>query len=100
MDLIHLLSKNEKDGCHWSLSLTAFFLFPFFRVAPKTCGSSQIGVESELQPPAYTTATATQDLSRIHDLHHSPQQRGIPDPLSEARDSTCMLMGPSQVCYQ
>ena len=29
------------------------------------------GVESELQLPAYTTVTATQDLSCICDLHHS-----------------------------
>ena len=28
-----------------------------------------LGVESELQLPAYTTATATQDLSRVCDLH-------------------------------
>ena len=32
------------------------------------------GVESELQLPVYTTATATWDLSCICDLHHSSQQ--------------------------
>ena len=45
-----------------------------------------IGVQSELEPPAYTTATATPDLSRFCDLHHSSRQRWILNPLSEARD--------------
>ena len=31
----------------------------------------RLGVESELPPPAYATATATRDPSRIFDLHHS-----------------------------
>ena len=43
-------------------------------------------VESKLQLPAYTTATTTQDLGRICNLHHSSQQHHILNPLSEARD--------------
>ena len=43
----------------------------------------RLGVESELQLPAYTTATATQDLSRACNIPHSSQQRQIPDPPSE-----------------
>ena len=31
----------------------------------------RLGGQLELQLPAYTTATATQDSSRICDLHHS-----------------------------
>ena len=31
----------------------------------------RLGVKLELQLPAYTTATATQDLSHVFDLHHS-----------------------------
>ena len=31
----------------------------------------RLGVESELQLPAYTIATATPDLSHVFDLHHS-----------------------------
>ena len=46
----------------------------------------RLGVESELQLPAYATATAMQDLSHICDLYHSSWQRRIPNPLSEARD--------------
>ena len=44
-----------------------------------------LGVKSELELPAYTTATATRDTSHIHDLRHSSWQCWIPDPLSEAR---------------
>ena len=52
------------------------------------------GVNLELQLPAYTTATATQDLSCICDLHHSSWQHRILNPLIEARDRTCNLMVP------
>jgi len=34
----------------------------------------RLQVESELQLLAYTTATATRDLSHICDLHHNSQQ--------------------------
>ena len=36
----------------------------------------RLGVESELQLPAYTTATAMPDLSCICDLHHNSQHAG------------------------
>ena len=55
----------------------------------------RLGTESELQLPAYTTATATQDLSRICDLHRRLWQCQIPNLLSEARDRT--LIDTSQV---
>ena len=59
---------------------------------------SRLAVELELQMLAYTTATATQDLSHICNLHHSSQQCQILNPLSEARDQTRILMDPSQIC--
>ena len=59
----------------------------------------RLGVELELQPPAYTSATATQDLSCICDLHHSSRQCWIPDALSEARDRTRILMDTSQIRF-
>ena len=59
----------------------------------------RIGVESELQLPAYTTATATRDPSCIFDLQHSSQQHQILNPLSEARDRTCVLMDTKEVHY-
>ena len=52
----------------------------------------RVGVKWELQLPAYTRATATVDPSCICDIHHSSGQRWISDPLSEARDRTCILM--------
>ena len=48
----------------------------------------RLGIESELQLPAYVTATAMQDLSHVCDLHHGSQQRRILNPLSEARNRT------------
>ena len=59
----------------------------------------RLGVKSELQLPAYTTATAIPDPSRIFDLHHSSQEHGILNPLSEARDQTRILMNTSRVHY-
>ena len=45
-----------------------------------------LGAESELELLAYTTATATQVLRCICDLHHNSWQCQIPNPLSKARD--------------
>ena len=42
----------------------------------------KLGVESELQLLAYTTAKAMQDLGRICNLHHSSWQCQIPEPLN------------------
>ena len=59
----------------------------------------RLGAESELLPLAYTTATATPDLSCIYDLHHSSQQRQILNLLSKARDQTCLLVDTSQIHF-
>ena len=45
--------------------------------APVAYGGSQARDELELQLPAYTTATARPDLSRVCNLHHSSQQQWI-----------------------
>ena len=73
------------------------YLFLLFRATPTACGIPRLGVESELHQPAYTTATTMWDLSRICDLHHSAWQRQILNPLSKARDQTCVLMDTIQV---
>ena len=49
----------------------------------------KLGVRSELQLPAYTTATP--DLSHIYDLGHSLRKRWIINPQSKARDRTHIL---------
>ena len=51
-----------------------------------------LGVELELQLPAYTTATAMQDLGRVCNLHHSLCSAGSINPLSEARDQTSWIL--------
>ena len=76
-----------------------FFFFCFFGPHPWHMEVPKLGVEWELQPPAYTTVTATQDLSHICDLHHSSQQRWILSPLSQARDRTHNLMAPSPIRF-
>jgi len=58
----------------------------------------RLGVKSELQLPAYTTATATRDLSRVWDLHRTTQC-WIINPLSKARDGTYLLMDTSQIPF-
>ena len=60
---------------------------------------TRLGVESELQLPAYATATATPDPSYICDLHHSSQQRQIVNPLSEAKDRIHNFMVPSWIRF-
>ena len=55
------------------------------------------GVESELKFLAYTTATETQDLSCVCDLHHRLRQCWILNPLVKARDQTRNLVLPSQM---
>ena len=74
-------------------------IFWLFRAAPEAYGSSQGGVESELQLLAYTTATATRDPSQICHLHHSSWQCQMADPLSEARDRTQSLMDTSRIRF-
>ena len=71
-----------------------------FRATPASYGGSQLGVESELQLLACTTATATQELSCVFDLHHSSRQHRILNPLSEARDRTCNLIVPRWIHFR
>jgi len=81
--------------CHFFFFffLTFLFLGPLLRHMEVP----RLGVESELQPPAYTRATATQDPSHVCNLHHSSRQRQILNPLSKARDRTRNLMVPSRI---
>ena len=55
----------------------------------------RLGVETELQLPAYTTATAMPDPSFVCDLHHSSWQCWILNLQSESMDQTCVLMDAS-----
>ena len=59
----------------------------------------RLGVELELQLPAYPTATATPDPSHACHLHHSLHQCQTLNPLREARDQTHILMDTERVRY-
>ena len=74
-----------------------FVFLPFLGPLPQHMEVPRLGVESELQPPAYARATATQDLSR--GLQPTPQLTAVPNlnPLSKARVRTHNLMVPSQI---
>ena len=76
-----------------------FILFWFLQLQPEHMEVPVLGVELELQLPAYTTATTTWNPSCICDLHHSSQQSQIFNPLSGARDQTYILMDISWVHY-
>ena len=55
-------------------SLNFFFLFVFLGLHPQLMELPMLGVESELQLSAYTTATAVQDP------RPTPQLMAMPDP--------------------
>ena len=75
---------NSKYNCFFFLGL-----YPWHVEVPG------LGVKSELQPMAYTTAMAMPDPSHICDLHCGLLQRWILSPLNEARDRTHILMDTS-----
>ena len=73
-------------------------LFFFFKgLHPHHMKVPRLGVKSELQLPAYATATAMWDPSCVCNLYHSSQQCWILNPLSDTRDPTHILMDPSWV---
>ena len=59
-----------------------------------------LGVKSELQLLAYTTATAMPDLSGVCNLHPSSQQCQTLNPLRGIRDLIRVLMDTSRFRYQ
>ena len=77
-----------------------FFFFCFLGLHPEHMEIPRLVVESELQLPAYITATATRDPSHVCDLHHSSGQHQIPDPLNKTRDGICILMDTSWICLR
>ena len=81
------------------ISFFYFFFILLFRAAPAAYGSSQARGQTGATAASYTTAIATQDPSHVCDQQHSSRQRQIPDPLSEARDRTCILMDTSQIRF-
>ena len=81
--------------------MSFFFFFSLFFLGPHLLHKevSRLGDRSELQPAAYAAATGKQDTSHVCNLHHSSRQYQILNPMSKARDGTCILMDPSQVRF-
>ena len=71
------------------------FFFSFLRQPLWHVEVPRLGVEMELQLPAYTTATAMPDLSHVCSWQHQ-----ILNSLSKARNCTRILMVASWVYYQ
>ena len=76
-----------------------YFIFSFLGPHPWHMEVPRLRVKSELQLPAYPTATATPDPRQTPDLCRRWRQRWILNPLSEARDPTCILMEASQIPF-
>ena len=77
MDLVE--GNAESPSLHPDLQ-NLFFFFFFFK-GLQHMEVPRLGVKSELQLPAYTTATATRDPSHVCDLHRSLWQLGVLNPL-------------------
>ena len=73
-----------------------FCFFGLFRDASTACGRFQVRGQIRAAAAIYVTATITWDLSCIC---HSSWQCQFLNPLSKARDQTCILMDTSCVCY-
>ena len=58
-----------------------------------------VELEPQPQPPAYTTAMATQDLSLIFDVCCSLWQGWVLHPVSKTRHGSPILIDTSQVLY-
>ena len=84
---LHAVHEN-KPCTSFLLAKVSFFFFlsVFLGLHPQHMEVPRLGVNLELQLPAYTTATATQDQSHVCHLHHSSQHRQILNPQSEVKD--------------
>ena len=84
---------------HYYLKISQTFFFFFLGWHLWHMEVPRLGVWSELQLLACTTATAMPDLSHVCDLQHSSGQCWILNPLRKAEDRTCNLMVPGQIHF-
>jgi len=84
-----------RRGFFFSLSLF-FFLF---RASPATYGGSQARGRIGAAAANLHHSHSNTGSGHICNLHHSSWQHWVLNPLSEARDRTCILMDTMQVCY-
>ena len=79
------------------VSCDIYLFIAFLGPHPQHMEVLRLGVESELQLLACTTATAAQGLSHTCALHRSSWQCQILNLLSQARDRTFILIDASQL---
>ena len=91
---ICFLSDLLVQLCHPCPGPRADITIFFFFLGPNLQHTEvpRLGVQSELQVLAMATAIAMPDPSHVCKLHCSSWQCPILNPLSEARDRTCILM--------
>ena len=99
LKLWYILEKIIPTWTHSFCLFVCLFIYLFLEPQLRQIEIPRLGVESELQLLACTTATAMQYLSPVSDLHHSSWQRQIVNPLSKARGWTRVLMNTSWFCY-
>ena len=94
-------AKKQKTKTNITSLFYLFFFWSFVFLGPHLWHMEvpRLGVESELQLPAYTTATAMPDPNCVCDLHHSSGQCRILNPLSEARDGTRILTDTGRIRF-
>ena len=90
--------SGVSESCSFCIFYYCYY-YLLFKAAPEHMEFPRLGVQSELQLPAYTIAPATPDLSCVCDLHHDSWQCQIFNPLSEVRDQTRNLMVPSRIRF-
>ena len=92
-----LLVESYSPGMGEGQVFTHFYVYLFFLLGlhRQDMEVPKLGVELELV--AY--AIATWDMSCIRGLHHSSRQCQILNPLSQAKDWTCVLMDASQIHF-
>ena len=101
--------KEHKHSVHNRLVICFFlpsflslsFLLSFlFKVESKACGSFQArGWIGATATSLHNSHSNVGSEPHLQPTHHSSRHRWIPDPLSEARDQTCILMDSSRICF-
>ena len=66
-------------------------IFFLFLAAPAAYGSFWARGQIRITATAYATGAARTDSGHICDLYHNLGQHQVLNPLSEARDQTCIL---------
>ena len=92
------LHTGNSESQIQSLAFVCVCVCVFLGLHPQQMEVPRRGVQLELEPPAYTRATAMLDPSHICNLYHSSRQHQIFNPLSKTRGGTLVLMDASWFC--